>query len=143
VRPLIGELLSNPLVIALIIGIVTTVFNSIFKENKQETEKHAPAQNRPSKQENTSEKALPEEMTSELNPVQHQYEKIKKERHSKQHIKPEKLQVEVLAEKEKKGHHSFIELKKDTVVQGFIMCEVFGPPRSINQHPSMKRRKKN
>ncbi|MGG3574713.1 hypothetical protein ABES25_09485 [Bacillus gobiensis] len=145
---MIGELLTNPLVIAIIIGIITTAFNAIFKENKKDSNKQAPSPKQPSENRgNSSEASLPEELdnSADLVTIQNQYEKEKEEiqdrlTKTRNDMSPHKRQP---AAKADNVARKALQLNKDTVVQGFILGEAFGPPRSKNPHYTMKSRKKN
>lgn len=143
---MIGEILTNPLVIALIIGIATKVFGSIFKETKQETNKQSPSPKQPPKRENTKETHVSKEsdISEEISSIRNQYGTLKEEMQARLN----KTEINTIqtrrqpSEKTAKVNNVF-KMNKSTVVQGFILGEVFGPPRSKNPHHTMKRRKKN
>lgn len=146
---MIGELLSNPLIIAIIIGLLTTIFNKIFKEKKQEdTNPRAPVSNRPPrKQESENEASMSKvpDISEEISSIQNRYEKQKEELQTRlnetgNHI----IQTKRKQAKKADGvSNRALPLNKESVVQGFIFGEVFGAPRAKNPHRSMKRYKKN
>ncbi|MDM5298791.1 hypothetical protein QUF51_11505 [Bacillus pumilus] len=155
-------LFENPLLIAMIIGIISAVFGKIGKQEEKEQNKPAP-QREPMPQKQTASSTHPHPVrTDQLDDFGdvHDHGGMKKtseslqDRYSdtlaKMDERKSKLQEEfqLLERQLTRPKATAAEVKpeviekinQNTVVQGMILGEVFGEPRSKKPHRTMKRR---
>ncbi|MFJ5964822.1 hypothetical protein [Bacillus sp. NPDC093026] len=157
-------LFENPLIIAIIIGIISAVFGKIGKqeEKEQKNQHNKPAsQRKPMPQQHTTSKSPNPAVTDQLDDFGdvHDHGEMKKASESLQ----DRYTATLAEMKERKSERNkelrslerqltrpkasatevqpkIIEkLNRDTVVQGMILGEVFGEPRAKNPHRTMKR----
>ncbi|PAC82458.1 hypothetical protein CHI05_07065 [Bacillus sp. 7788] len=155
-------LFENPLLIAIIIGIISAVFGKIGKqeEKEQNNQQHKPApQNKPmpqKKAEQTSpnpvktdqlddfgdhggmkkqgSQSLQDRYTATLAEMEERKSELNKEFKSleRQLTRPKASAAEMKL-------HVIDRLNQNTVVQGMLLGEVFGEPRAKKPHRTMKR----
>ncbi|MFS8302054.1 MULTISPECIES: hypothetical protein [Bacillus] len=155
-------LFENPLLIAIIIGIISAVFGKIGKqeENEQKNQQNKPApQRKPVPQKQTSPDPVVTDQLDDFGDV-HDHGGMKKqgsqslqdrytatlaemeERKSELNKEFQSLERELTRPKAASAgmKPKMIEkLNQDTVVQGMILGEVFGEPRAKKPHRTMKR----
>ncbi|MEH7693738.1 hypothetical protein [Bacillus altitudinis] len=155
-------LFENPLLIAIIIGIISAVFGKIGKqeENEQKNQQNKPApQRKPVPQKQTSPDPVVTDQLDDFGDV-HDHGGMKKqgsqslqdrytatlaemeERKSELNKEFQSLERELTRPKAASAEMKpkIIEkLNQDTVVQGMILGEVFGEPRAKKPHRTMKR----
>ncbi|MDA1474791.1 hypothetical protein [Bacillus changyiensis] len=142
-------ILDNPIMMAIIVGAISLIFNRIGKNDEEEQNKKTSAKSKtqaqkpkPKRQQKQDDKPSLQSVTkqqtvdvmAELNRIKTDAERslpavkreIKKQSHS--------LQV--------KENQKLLKMNKNTVVQGIVFGEVFGPPRSKKLHYTMRRRSK-
>lgn len=158
-------LFENPLLIAIIIGIISAVFGKIGKqeEKEQKNQQSKPApQRKPVPQKQTKQTSPDPVVTDQLNDFGdvHDHGGMKKqgsqslqdrytatlaemeERKSELNKEFQSLERELTRPKAASAgmKPKMIEkLNQDTVVQGMILGEVFGEPRAKKPHRTMKR----
>ncbi|WP_178896838.1 hypothetical protein [Bacillus altitudinis] len=158
-------LFENPLLIAIIIGIISAVFGKIGKqeENEQKNQQNEPApQRKPVPQKQTKQTSPDPVVTDQLDDFGdvHDHGGMKKqgsqslqdrytatlaemeERKSELNKEFQSLERELTRPKAASAgmKPKMIEkLNQDTVVQGMILGEVFGEPRAKKPHRTMKR----
>jgi len=158
-------LFENPLLIAIIIGIISAVFGKIGKqeENEQKNQQNKPApQRKPVPQKQTKQTSPDSVVTDQLDDFGdvHDHGGMKKqgsqslqdrytatlaemeERKSELNKEFQSLERELTRPKAASAgmKPKMIEkLNQDTVVQGMILGEVFGEPRAKKPHRTMKR----
>ncbi|QRF31005.1 hypothetical protein [Bacillus safensis] len=155
-------LFENPLLIAIIIGIISAVFGKIGKqeENEEQNQQKKPApQRKPVSQKQTSpdpvvtdqlddfgdvhdhggmkkktSQSLQDRYTSTLAEMEERKNELNKEFQSleRELTRPKAASAEVKPKIIEK-------LNQDTIVQGMILGEVFGEPRAKKPHRTMKR----
>ncbi|MGG2185589.1 hypothetical protein ABFY55_15630 [Bacillus altitudinis] len=158
-------LFENPLLIAIIIGIISAIFGKIGKqeENEQKNQQNKPApQRKPVPQKQTKQTSPDPVVTDQLDDFGdvHDHGGMKKqgsqslqdrytatlaemeERKSQLNKEFQSLERELTRPKAASAgmKPKMIEkLNQDTVVQGMILGEVFGEPRAKKPHRTMKR----
>ncbi|WP_342461809.1 hypothetical protein [Bacillus sp. FSL R5-0286] len=158
-------LFENPLLIAIIIGIISAIFGKIGKqeENEQKNQQNKPApQRKPVPQKQTKQTSPDPVVTDQLDDFGdvHDHGGMKKqgsqslqdrytatlaemeERKSELNKEFQSLERELTRPKVASAgmKPKMIEkLNQDTVVQGMILGEVFGEPRAKKPHRTMKR----
>lgn len=154
-------LFENPLLIAIIIGIISAVFGKIGKqeEKEQDNRQHKPApQNKPMPQKKAENpvstdrlddfgdvhdhggmkkqgsQSLQDRYTATLAEMEERKSELNKEFKSleRQLTKPKASAAEMKP-------HVIDKLNQNTVVQGMLLGEVFGEPRAKKPHRTMKR----
>ncbi|PCK20746.1 hypothetical protein CEY02_11505 [Bacillus pumilus] len=154
-------LFENPLLIAIIIGIISVVFGKIGKqEEKEQTNKPTPQrQSMPQKQtEQTSREPVVTDQLDDFGDV-HDHSRMEKtsqslqdrytdtlakmeERKSELSKEFQSLERELTSPKASAPEmkpHIIEKLNQNAVVQGMLLGEVFGEPRAKNPHRTMKR----
>ncbi|GLF89773.1 hypothetical protein Saga11_10320 [Bacillus safensis] len=156
-------LFENPLLIAIIIGIISAVFGKIGKEeNEQKNQQKKPApQRKPMPQKQTKQTSSDPVLTDQLDDFGdvHDHGGMKKktsqslqerytatlaemeERKSELNKEFQSLERELTRPKASAEVRPKIieKLNQDTIVQGMILGEVFGEPRAKKPHRTMKR----
>ncbi|AOZ89990.1 hypothetical protein BK049_15590 [Bacillus xiamenensis] len=158
-------LFENPLLIAIIIGIISAVFGKIGKqeENEEKSRQNKPAPQRKPMPERQAEQTSPDPVvTDQLDDFGdvHDHGGMKKktsqslqDRYTDTLAKMEERKSELNREfqslerqlKRPKAASAEVKpkiiekLNQDTVVQGMILGEVFGEPRAKKPHRTMKR----
>ncbi|MBY8912918.1 hypothetical protein KY305_09215 [Bacillus sp. YC2] len=141
------EILTNPLVIAAVIGIISAIFGKKSKDEKQGAKKRpAPqAQKQPAEQQ-PADQHKPEEVpvVSEQNPFeQKRREAEKRLSETKQTFKGLERELTAVRGRNASLKKNVLKVNKDTAVQGIIFGEVFGPPRAKKPHHTMRSIRKN
>ncbi|MGG1628815.1 hypothetical protein [Rossellomorea sp. NRS-1567] len=148
----------EPLIIAILIGLITTIFNKVKESPSNKPVRQKPIQTaspppsepheRGRERERTARSRLPREYKEPLkdaaSSIQTLFEEKKKEAEStyadlqkKEERYSRRLEAhQTRAEKiREKGSTLNIDFnKEDDIVKGFIFSEVFGPPRSKKRH---------
>ncbi|MFN2745280.1 MULTISPECIES: hypothetical protein [Bacillus] len=140
-------LFDNPIIMAVIVGIISVIFNKIGKndENEENNRKKAPEQRKtkaPKQQEKrhqTAEKptAKPAAMKKSNDLVQ-ELERIKAD--AERSMPAVERAVKKQSKRMLEPHAERLDINKKSVVQGIVLGEVFGPPRSRKPHYTMRRR---
>ncbi|MGF3103761.1 hypothetical protein [Rossellomorea sp. DUT-2] len=148
----------EPLIIAILIGLITTIFNKVKESPSNKPVRQKPIQTaspppsepheRGRERERTARNRVPREYKEPLkdaaSSIQTRFEEKKKETEStyadlqkKEERYSRRLEAhQTRAEKiREKGSTLNIDFnKEDDIVKGFIFSEVFGPPRSKKRH---------
>lgn len=144
-------LFDNPIIMAAIIAAISFIFNKLGKNDENEEAKRKPApeqqrtqtpklkqtaQHRPAKNKNqrpAAAAANSADMEAELRRIKEDAERSMPavERTIK------KQSSRVINRKQE-----LLDMNKKTIVQGIVLSEVFGPPRSRKPHYTMRRRPK-
>ncbi|MHA7137253.1 hypothetical protein ACRTEV_08250 [Rossellomorea arthrocnemi] len=148
----------EPLIIAILIGLITTIFNKVKESPSNKPVRQKPIQTaspppsesheRGSERERPARSRVPREYKEPLkdaaSSIQTRFEEKKKEAEStyadlqkKEERYSRRLEAhQTRAEKiREKGSTLKIDFnKEDDIVKGFIFSEVFGPPRSKKRH---------
>ncbi|MCM3596279.1 hypothetical protein M4D55_10885 [Metabacillus idriensis] len=142
-------ILSNPLVIAGLIFVLSSLFGKKKKERqkqRRQKEKPAPAAPVPSIDQTADQQPAKERMKEAIQTIESRYQAAKTDSSelgneigsASDEIKSEIVTVSKISQPERtKANHV---INKDNVVQGFIWSEILGSPRSKKPHPSAKRR---
>ena len=152
-------LFENPLLIAIIIGIISAVFGKIGKqeENEQKNRQQKPAPQKKAEQtrpdpvktdqlddfgdvhdhggmKKQGSQSLQDRYTATLAEMEERKSELNKEFKSleRQLTRPKASSAEMKP-------HVIDKLNQNTVVQGMLLGEVFGEPRAKNPHRTMKR----
>ncbi|PRS21644.1 hypothetical protein [Bacillus halotolerans] len=139
------DILTNPLVIAAIIGIISTIFGKVKKEeekNNQNQKRKKPQTMKPaSVQTKQSAEETPAPIPNRLEQMRQEAEDRRKE--TERNLKG--LEGDLTAAKHKSVYtkQKLLQVNKDTVVQGIVLGEVFGPPRAKKPHHTMRAARKN
>ncbi|MEI4789287.1 hypothetical protein WAX46_02745 [Bacillus sp. FJAT-53060] len=153
-------LFENPLLIAIIIGIISVVFGKIGKQEENEQNKPAPQRKpMPQKQtEQTSRDPVVTDQQDDFGDV-HDHGRMEKtsqslqDRYTDTLVKMEERKSELSKEFQSLERqlaspkvsalemkpHIIEKLNQNTVVQGMLLGEVFGEPRAKSPHRTMKR----
>ncbi|MPQ24569.1 hypothetical protein [Bacillus paralicheniformis] len=144
-------LFDNPIIMAAIIAAISFIFNKLGKNDENEETKRKPAPERPKTQtpkqtaqrrpaENKKQRpaaaaaaAKSADMAAELRRIQADAERSMPA--VERAVKKESSRV--INRKQE-----LLDLNKNTIVQGVVLSEVFGPPRSRKPHYTMRRRPK-
>lgn len=157
-------LFENPLLIAIIIGIVSAIFGKVGKqeENEQKNQQNKPApQRNPASQKQTTSTSPDPVVTDQLDDFGdvHDHGGMKKKSQSLQDRYTDTLakmeerkkdlnnEFQSLENQLKRSKATAAEVKpkiveklnQDTIVRGMILGEVFGEPRAKKPHRTMKR----
>ncbi|MGE6629256.1 hypothetical protein [Bacillus sp. NPDC077027] len=149
-------LFNNPLLIALIIGIISAVFGKIGKQEENEQQQPKPStQRKPTTQQTQSKR--PDPVSTDqlddfgdvhdhggMNKGSDRYsETLAKMEERKSELSNEYVALERQLTRPKSSpaqtNRVVNQLNQDTVVQGMILGEVFGEPRSKKPHRTMRR----
>lgn len=127
------DILTNPLVIAAIIGIISTIFGKVKKKKKKQSKskKKKPQTMKPASVQNKqSAEETPAPIPNRLEQMRQEAEDRRKE--TERNLKG--LERDLTAAKHKSVYtkQKLLQVNKDTVVQGIVLGEVFGPPRAKN-----------
>ncbi|MEC0280437.1 MULTISPECIES: hypothetical protein [Bacillus] len=139
------DILTNPLVIAAIIGIISTIFGKVKKEeekNNQNQKRKKPQTMKPASVQNKqSAEETPAPIPNRLEQMRQEAEDRRKE--TERNLKG--LERDLTAAKHKAVYtkQKLLQVNKDTVVQGIVLGEVFGPPRAKKPHHTMRATRKN
>lgn len=136
------EILTNPLVIAAVIGIISAIFGKKSKDEKQGAKKRPV----PQAQKQPAEQHKPEEVpvVSEENPFeQKRREAENRLAETKQTFKGLERELTVVRSRNASLKKNVLKVNKDTAVQGVIFGEVLGPPRAKKPHNTMRSIRKN
>ncbi|MEC1664265.1 hypothetical protein [Bacillus halotolerans] len=139
------DILTNPLVIAAIIGIISTIFGKVKKEeekNNQNQKRKKPQKMKPASVQNKqSAEETPAPIPNRLEQMRQEAEDRRKE--TERNLKG--LERDLTAAKHKSVYtkQKLLQVNKDTVVQGIVLGEVFGPPRAKKPHYTMRAARKN
>ncbi|QQF61373.1 hypothetical protein I9X38_12870 [Bacillus mojavensis] len=139
------DILTNPLVIAAIIGIISTIFGKVKKEeekNNQNQKRKKPQTMKPASVQNKqSAEETPAPIPNRLEQMRQEAEDRRKE--TERNLKG--LERDLTAAKQKAVYtkQKLLQVNKDTVVQGIVLGEVFGPPRAKKPHHTMRATRKN
>ncbi|MGG1338124.1 hypothetical protein ABE196_16925 [Bacillus subtilis] len=137
------DLLTNPLIIAAIIGIISAIFGKKSKEEKQNSQKRKKPQHvqSASPQKKQSKEAAPAPIPNRME--QARWEAEERRRETARNLKG--LERDLAAAKQKTVYtkQKMLQVNKDTVVQGIVLGEVFGPPRAKKPHRTMRPARKN
>ncbi|MCY7915245.1 hypothetical protein [Bacillus haynesii] len=143
-------LFDNPIIMAAIIAAISFIFNKLGKNDENEETKRKPAPERPKTQtpkqtaqhrpaENRTERpaaaaaAKSADMAAELRRI-----KADAERSMPAVERTVKKQSSRVINRKQE----LLDMNKNTIVQGVVLSEVFGPPRSRKPHYTMRRRPK-
>ncbi|KXZ18454.1 hypothetical protein AXI59_10375 [Bacillus nakamurai] len=140
------EILTNPLVIAVVIGIISAIFGKKSKDEKQSAKNPAPqAQQQPTQQQPADQHKLEEvPVVSEENPFeQKRREAEKRLAETKRTFKGLERELTAVRGRNASLKKNVLKVNKDTAVQGVIFGEVFGPPRAKKPHRTMQSIRKN
>ncbi|MCY7753237.1 hypothetical protein MOF05_16755 [Bacillus haynesii] len=140
-------LFDNPIIMAAIIAAISFIFNKLGKNDENEETKRKPTPERPKTQtpkqtaqhrpaENRTERpaaAKSADMATELRRI-----KADAERSMPAVERTVKKQSSRVINRKQE----LLDMNKNTIVQGVVLSEVFGPPRSRKPHYTMRRRPK-
>ncbi|MCY7768416.1 hypothetical protein [Bacillus haynesii] len=143
-------LFDNPIIMAAIIAAISFIFNKLGKNDENEETKRKPTPERPKTQtpkqtaqhrpaENRTERpaaaaaAKSADMAAELRRI-----KADAERSMPAVERTVKKQSSRVINRKQE----LLDMNKNTIVQGVVLSEVFGPPRSRKPHYTMRRRPK-
>ncbi|AWM17668.1 hypothetical protein P8847_01165 [Bacillus inaquosorum] len=136
------DILTNPLIIAVIIGIISAIFGKKNKEEKKSSQNRKEPQQM---QTASPQKKQAEEVSV---PIPNRMEQVRREaeerrRETERNLKG--LERDLTAGKQKAVYtkQKMLQVNKDTVVQGIVLGEVFGPPRAKKPHHTMRSARKN
>ncbi|MDA7026895.1 hypothetical protein PJ311_09775 [Bacillus sp. CLL-7-23] len=143
-------ILDNPIMMAIIVGAISLIFNRIGKNDEEEQNKKTPTRSKtqaqkqkPKRQHKQDDKPSAQTVTKQqTSDVMAELNRIKTEAERslpavKRAIKKQSSSLHV------KENEKLLNMNKNTVVQGIVLGEVFGPPRSKKPHYTMRRRSKN
>ncbi|PWI62355.1 hypothetical protein [Bacillus subtilis] len=137
------DLLTNPLIIAAIIGIISAIFGKKSKEEKQNSQKRKKPQHvqSASPQKKHSKEDAPAPIPNRMEQARREAEERRRE--TVRNLKG--LERDLAAAKQKTVYtkQKMLQVNKDTVVQGIVLGEVFGPPRAKKPHRTMRSARKN
>ncbi|ASB61622.1 hypothetical protein SC22_09150 [Bacillus sp. A053] len=137
------DLLTNPLIIAAIIGIISAIFGKKSKEEKQNSQKRKIPQQvqTASPQKKQSKEEAPAPIPNRMEQARREAEERRRE--TERNLKG--LERDLTAAKQKAVYtkQKMLQVNKDTVVQGIVLGEVFGPPRAKKPHHTMRPARKN
>ncbi|MEG7333419.1 hypothetical protein V5785_14115 [Bacillus subtilis] len=136
------DILTNPLIIAVVIGIISMIFGKKSKEeNKNSQNRKKPQQ---------MQTASPQKKQSEEAPVpipnrieQARREAEERRRETERNLKGMERDLTAVKQKAVYTKQKMLQVNKDTVVQGIVLGEVFGPPRAKKPHHTMRTARKN
>ncbi|TDL82252.1 hypothetical protein [Peribacillus frigoritolerans] len=145
---LVDFILTNPLVIAGLIFVLSSLFGKKKRERQQRRQKEKPASAAPvpSIDQTANHQPAKERMKEAIQTIESRYQAAKTDSSElgneigspADEMKTEIVTVSKISKPERaKANHV---INKDNVVQGFIWSEILGPPRSKKPHPSAKRR---
>jgi hypothetical protein len=146
---IIEFILSNPLVVAGLIFVLSSLFGKKEKEKKQrrQKEKRSSAESvpLPSNEKNDKQPVHHESMKEAIETIELRYHSAKKEiselgAHVGSGINENQLtnQIEAKSSDHKRQQKSAA-INSENAVQGFIWSEILGPPRSKKPHSRTKR----
>ncbi|MCF7617750.1 hypothetical protein P9D51_11935 [Bacillus sonorensis] len=139
-------LFDNPIIMAVILGIISVIFNRLGKNDESDEAKHKKKPQRP-KAEAPKKQAKPLESSGKAEvqaAAQKGTDMIKELERVKTSVERSMPAIE-RSIKRQIGHspkpsQDMIELNQNTVLQGIVLSEVMGPPRSRKPHSTMRRR---
>ncbi|MDE1455359.1 hypothetical protein PVN32_24995, partial [Bacillus paralicheniformis] len=144
-------LFDNPIIMAAIIAAISFIFNKLGKNDENEETKRKPAPERPKTQtmpkqtaqrqpaENKQQRpaaaaaAKSEDMAAELRRIQADAERS---------MPAVERAIKKQSSRVVNRKQELLDMNKNTIVQGVVLSEVFGPPRSRKPHYTMRRRPK-
>lgn len=137
------EILTNPLVIAAVIGIISAIFGKKNKDEKRPpgTRPENQAKKQEHKQPHKEHKPEAEEMPAV--PEENLFEKKRREA-EKRLAETEQMfnglehQLTSARQRNTTLKKPALKIKKETAVQGIIFSEILGPPRAKKPHRTMR-----
>lgn len=137
------DILTNPLIIAAVIGIISMIFGKKSKEEKNNSQNRSKPQQvqTASPQKKQSKEEAPVPIPNRMEQVRREAEERRRE--TERNLKG--LERDLTAGKQKAVYtkQKMLQVNKDTVVQGIVLGEVFGPPRAKKPHHTMRSARKN
>ncbi|WP_280146211.1 hypothetical protein P5487_012035 [Bacillus amyloliquefaciens] len=137
------EILTNPLVIAAVIGIISAIFGKKNKDEKRPpgTRPENQAKKQEHKQPHKEHKPEAEEMPAV--PEENPFEKKRREAEKRlaeteQMFKGLEHQLTSARQRNTTLKKPALKIKKETAVQGIIFSEILGPPRAKKPHRTMR-----
>jgi hypothetical protein len=149
---LLDILFDNPIIMAAIIAAISFIFNKLGKNDENEETKRKPVPERPKTQttpkqtaqrqpaENKQQRpaaaaaaAKSEDMAAELRRIQADAERS---------MPAVERAIKKQSSRVVNRKQELLDMNKNTIVQGVVLSEVFGPPRSRKPHYTMRRRPK-
>ncbi|KAF1679581.1 MULTISPECIES: hypothetical protein [Bacillus] len=137
------DILTNPLIIAAVIGLISMIFGKKNKEDKE----NSPNRNKPqqvqtaSSQKKQSQEDVP---VPPSNPMeQERRDAEERRRETERNLKGLEQNLTAVKQKAVYTKQKMLQVNKDTVVQGIVLGEVFGPPRAKKPHHTMRSARKN
>ncbi|MCY7778378.1 hypothetical protein P9D36_14405 [Bacillus haynesii] len=143
-------LFDNPIIMAAIIAAISFIFNKLGKNDENEETKRKPAPERA--------KTQTPKQTAQRRPAENKTERPAAAAAAKsadmaaelRRIKADAERSMPAVERTVKKQSSrvinrkqeLLDMNKNTIVQGIVLSEVFGPPRSRKPHYTMRRRPK-
>ncbi|KAA6482147.1 hypothetical protein [Bacillus swezeyi] len=140
-------LFDNPIIMAAVIGIISVIFNKIGKNDESEEKNRKPASERPKtqapkqpeKRRQTAGKAAPQPAAmKKSNDLVTELERIKAD--AERSMPAVERSIKKKSSQMMKPKKELLDMNKNTVVQGIVLGEVFGPPRARKPHNTMRRR---
>ncbi|WP_416653905.1 hypothetical protein [Bacillus amyloliquefaciens] len=137
------EILTNPLVIAAVIGIISAIFGKKNKDEKRPpgTRPENRAKKQEHKQPHKEHKPEAEEMpaVSEENPFEKKRREAEKRlAETEQMFNGLEHQLTSVRARNATLKKPALKIKKETAVQGIIFSEILGPPRAKKPHRTMQ-----
>ncbi|AOC91787.1 hypothetical protein [Bacillus amyloliquefaciens] len=137
------EILTNPLVIAAVIGIISAIFGKKNKDEKRPpgTRPENRAKKQEHKQPHKEHKPEAEEMpaVSEENPFEKKRREAEKRlAETEQIFNGLEHQLTSARARNATLKKPALKIKKETAVQGIIFSEILGPPRAKKPHRTMQ-----
>ncbi|MCY8497671.1 hypothetical protein P8917_03225 [Bacillus atrophaeus] len=134
------DILTNPLVIAAVIGIISAIFG---KKNKDQKPVKRPQQPQPVKAQTVSEEKQPVEAQIPDQSAENKFQTMRtqaeqRRRETEQTLKGLEQELQVKKRNTSYTKQKVLQMNKDTVVQGIVLGEVFGPPRAKKPHHTMR-----
>ncbi|WP_409509001.1 hypothetical protein ACK2WG_12610 [Bacillus spizizenii] len=137
------DILTNPLIIAAVIGIISMIFGKKSKEEKNNSQnRNKPQQvQTASPQKKQSKEEAPVPIPNRMEQVWREAEERRRE--TERNLKGLERDLTAVKQKAVYTKQKMLQVNKDTVVQGIVLGEVFGPPRAKKPHHTMRSARKN
>ncbi|MDU0072198.1 hypothetical protein N1I81_13745 [Bacillus sp. FSL M8-0052] len=146
-QDILDIIVDNPIIMAVILGVISLIFNKLGKNDDNEEAKRKKTPERPKteapknaekRQKTTGKAAAQPAAAQKSTDMVRELERIKTD------VERSMPAVERALKKQSgrppKPAQHVIELNQNTVVQGIVLSEVLGPPRSRKPHHTMRRR---
>ncbi|MED4800805.1 hypothetical protein P9684_13385 [Bacillus atrophaeus] len=137
------DILTNPLVIAAVIGIISAIFGKKNKDQEEESPVKRPQQPQPVKAQTVSEEKQPVQAQIPDRSAENKFQTMRtqaeqRRRETEQTLKGLEQELQVKKRNTSYTKQKVLQMNKDTVVQGIVLGEVFGPPRAKKPHHTMR-----